>query len=82
MLVRTQENLPGGSLKYLLVYFKIRIFKCILIYIHIHISIHISIHICIFTYIHMYIYIYTYVYIWVMYGFYNLVGVYKVFSPS
>ena len=28
MAGRAKENLPGGSLKYLFVYFKIRIFKC------------------------------------------------------
>ena len=28
MAGRAKENLPGGSLKYLLVYFKVRIFKC------------------------------------------------------
>ena len=29
--MRAKENLPGGSLKYLLVYLKARIFKCIII---------------------------------------------------
>ena len=28
MAGRAKENLPGGSLKYLFVYLKIRIFKC------------------------------------------------------
>ena len=28
MAGRAKENLPGGSLKYLFVYFKVRIFKC------------------------------------------------------
>ena len=28
MVGRAKENLPGGSLKYLFVYLKIRIFKC------------------------------------------------------
>ena len=28
MAGRAKENLPGGSLKYLFIYFKIRIFKC------------------------------------------------------
>ena len=31
MAMRAKENLPGGSLKYLLVYLKARIFKCIII---------------------------------------------------
>ena len=43
MAGRAKENLPGGSLKYLFVYLKTRIFKC---------SYHIYIYI-------MYIYIYT-----------------------
>jgi len=30
MAGRAKENLPGGSLKYLFVYLKVRIFKCIL----------------------------------------------------
>jgi hypothetical protein len=37
MARRAKENLSGGSLRYLLVYFKTRIFKCsyrIYIYIH------------------------------------------------
>ena len=28
MAGRAKENIPGGSLKYLFVYLKIRIFKC------------------------------------------------------
>ena len=28
MAVRAKENLPGGNLKYLFVYLKIRMFKC------------------------------------------------------
>ena len=28
MAGRAEENLPGGSLKYQFVYFKVRIFKC------------------------------------------------------
>ena len=28
MAERAKENLPGGSLKYLFVYLKVRIFKC------------------------------------------------------
>ena len=39
MAGRAKENLPGGSLKYLFVYVKIRMFKCsysiYIIYIHI-----------------------------------------------
>ena len=43
MAGRAKENLDGGSLKYLFVYLKVRIFKCsyrIYIYIYIHIHIH------------------------------------------
>ena len=38
MAVRAKEYLPGGSLKYLLVYVKVRIFQCSyrIIYIYIH----------------------------------------------
>ena len=44
-----KENLPGGSLKYLFVYLKVRIFKC---------SYHSTyIYICIYIYV-----VYTYIY--------------------
>ena len=49
MAGRAKENVPEGSLKYLFVYLKIRIFKCsyrMYIYIYIHTYIH--------TYIHYY----------------------------
>ena len=42
MAGRAKENLPGGSLKYLFVYLKIRIFKC-------------SYRIYIYTYVYIYI---------------------------
>ena len=39
MAGRAKENLPGGSLKYLFVYLKIRIFKCSYrVYIYIYVS--------------------------------------------
>jgi hypothetical protein len=31
MAGQAKENLPGGSLRYLFVYLKVRIFKCIVI---------------------------------------------------
>ena len=41
MAGRAKENIPGGSLKYLFVYSKIRIFKCSYrVYIYIHIYTH------------------------------------------
>ena len=56
MTGRAKENLPGGSLKYLFVYLKVRIFKC---------SYRISIYIYIYTYTYTYTYIYIYIYIYI-----------------
>ena len=52
MARRAKEYLPGGSLKYLLVYFKIRIFKCSY---HIYID-NIYIPLYIFPYIYIYLF--------------------------
>ena len=52
MAGQAKENLPGGSLKYLFVYLKVRIFKCsyrIYIYIHIYIYVYIYMNIVIFV---------------------------------
>ena len=61
MAGRAKENLPGGNLKYLFVYLKIRIFKCSY-RIYIYIYIYTYIYIYIYIYIHIYIYIYIYIY--------------------
>ena len=58
MAGRAKVNLPGGSLKDLFVYLKVRIFKCS--YRHIYIYSYICIFIIyIYIYVYMYIYIYT-----------------------
>ena len=51
MAWRAKENVPEGSLKYLFVYLKIRIFKCSY-----------RIYICNIC-IHMYVYVHVYVYV-------------------
>ena len=68
---RAKENLPGGNLKYLFVYSKIRIFKCsyhIYIYILFDIILYIYIYIilCYFKYIYIY---YSFIYIYIVYFF-------------
>ena len=66
MTVRARENVPGGSLKYLFVYFKIRIFKCSYrIYIYTQ-----------YTYIYILLYIYTSLYIQ-----YIPIYMYYIYSP-
>ena len=75
MVRRAKANLPRGSLKYLFVYFKIRIFKCsyrtyIYIYTHVHIytctyiHMYIYIYICTYIYICMYVCMHVYIYVW------------------
>ena len=64
MAGRAKENLHGGSLKYLFVYLKVRIFKCsyrVYIYMYYNIYIYI-IYICIILYILYYIYIWIIIY--------------------
>ena len=56
MAARAKENLPGGSLKYVCVYLKVRIFKCsyriLVMYIYIY---------DVYMYLHIYsVYIYMY----------------------
>ena len=59
MAGRAKGNLPGGSLKYLFVYLKIRIFKCSYRTHNHHIYIYV---ICIYIYIYMYVCMYVYIY--------------------
>ena len=58
MAARAKENLPGGSLKYVCVYLKVRIFKCsyriLVMYIYIYMM-----YICIYIFI---VYIFTCIY--------------------